>query len=77
MKPLRQLSYRAETMVDQQGLMLADPNGFVIGRNSVPANVRLIYALATNSQSGLQQRYLPPHPPGESCSTASPKVRKV
>jgi hypothetical protein len=68
MKPLRPLSLRAETMVDQQGVMLADPtDGSVLGQNAIPANARLIYALATNSQSGLQQRYLPPHPPGESC----------
>jgi hypothetical protein len=68
MKPLRPLSARATTIVDQTGLMIADPaTGTVLGQQPIPPLAKLIYALATNTQSGINNRYLPSHPPYESC----------
>jgi hypothetical protein len=68
MKPLRPLSARATTIVDQTGLMLADPaTRTVLGTQPIPPLAKLIYALATNTQSGINDRYLPAHPPTESC----------
>ena len=67
MKPLRTLSLRAETLVDQNGLMLADPTDMsVLGLNPPLPGTRLVYALQTNTQSGLTRRYLPAHPAAES-----------
>lgn len=66
MKPIRTLSLRASTLVDQWGFMLRDPtDGSVVGRQPIPALAKLVYALATNTQSGISRRYLPSHPQGE------------
>jgi hypothetical protein len=60
------LSARPEIIVDNQGFRLADPNaGSVVGLGVVPPPVKLVHALATNSQSGLTRRYWPSHPAGE------------
>src|SRR5215831_16230134 len=67
MNSLRPLSSRATVFVDQNGLMIADPSDAVLGETPVPQPARLVYALATNSQSGITGRYLPSHPPGEAC----------
>jgi hypothetical protein len=68
MKPLRPLSSRAAAVVDQGGLMIADPtNGTVLGFQPIPTRAKLTYALATNTQSGIDNRYLPSHPVGETC----------
>jgi hypothetical protein len=66
MKALRSLSPRAATLVDQQGFMLVNPSdGSVIGIRSLPPGQRLVYALQTNTQSGLTRRYVPALSPGE------------
>ena len=65
MNPLRNLSARALVIVDQGGFMVADPAGNVLGVSVLPPPVRLVYALATNTQSGLDNRYLPSKPPNE------------
>lgn len=66
MQPLPSLILHGVTVVDQHGFRLRDPtDGSVVGRAAIAA--KLVYALTTNSQSGLSRRYLPSHPPGESC----------
>ena len=69
MDALRNLSLRAETLVDQQGHMLADPlSATVVGITPLLPGERLLHGLQTDLQSGLTRRYLPSHPVGESCS---------
>jgi hypothetical protein len=66
MKALRTLSPRAETLVDQHGFMLANPtDGSVVGIRPPLPGIRLVYALQTNTQSGLTRRYVPSIAPGE------------
>ncbi|HEX3522724.1 MAG TPA: hypothetical protein VHT52_11635 [Stellaceae bacterium] len=68
MRALRRLSARPELIVDQQGVQLADPFGYVVG---VPgpfapfSGARVVYAMPTNIGGGLIRRYTPSHPPGE------------
>lgn len=62
------LSPRASVIVDQWGFTLTDPtDGSRLGHDPIPPAAKIIYALQTNTQSGVTRRYLPAHPPGESC----------
>lgn len=60
MKPLRTLSLRTETLVDQYGLFIADPTDrSVLGFNPPLPGERMVYALQLDTQSGLTRRYIP------------------
>lgn len=65
---LRNLSLRAEALVDQHGFFLLDPTDrSVVGQSPIPAGSKICYALATNAQSGITRRYAPSHDPGDQC----------
>lgn len=66
--PLRPLSLRAEVLVDQNGFRVRDPStGSVVGWREVPifTNARVVFALASNTQSGFTARYKPSKHPEE------------
>lgn len=62
MTALRTLSRRFSALTDSLGYLIADPTDLsVVGHGEPREPLKVVYALATNLQSGQTRRYIPSH----------------